>query len=200
MIAGIILAAGKSRRMGQLKPILKIGDKTFLQHIAVQLTAASITPIVVVVGYKADQIRNKSGIEAEFVVNTRYKQGQFSSLQTGVLALPPSCVAAIICLGDQPHIKAEWITELTTAFAKTGKDIIIPQYGGKSGHPVLYSSKVLKQIPNMALTQTARDLRDSFADSTLTINITSEGILYDADTPRDLQKIQSRFMPPDNFS
>ena len=200
MIAGIILAAGESRRMGQLKPILKIGDKTFLQHIVVQLTAAGISPIVVVLGYKADQIRSNSGIKAEFVINAGYQQGQFSSLQTGVKALPPSCQAAVVCLGDQPHLRSEWIIKLTIAHTNTGKDIIIPQYGGKSGHPVLYSSRVLEEILQMEPSQTARVLRDSFTDSTLLINMISEGILYDADTPRDLQNIQSHFMPPHNFS
>ncbi len=200
MIAGIILAAGESRRMGKLKPVLKIGGKTFLQYIESQLTAAGIHPIVVVLGYEPDRIRHNSGIEAEFVVNAHYQQGQFSSLQTGVKALPASCRAAIVCLGDQPHVRAEWIKELTTAFANTNRDIIIPQYEGQSGHPVLYSSRALDKILQLKPTQTARDLRDSFADSTLRINLASEGILFDADTPRDLQKIQSRFMPPDNFS
>ena len=200
MIAGIILAAGESRRMGQLKPILKIGGKTFLQHIAGQLTAAGIDPIVVVLGYKADFIRKNCGIEAEFVINAGYQRGQFSSLQAGVKALPPSCRAAIVCLGDQPHVRAEWITALTAAYADTSKDIIIPRYKGRSGHPVLYSSKVMQKILQMEPSETARDLRDSFADSTLWINLASGGILYDADTPRDLREIQTRFMSPDNFS
>ncbi|MBN2410652.1 nucleotidyltransferase family protein [candidate division KSB1 bacterium] len=200
MIAGIILAAGESRRMGKLKPVLKIGGKTFLQYIEAQLTAAGIHPIVVVLGYKPDLIRHQSGIKAKFVINDHYQHGQFSSLQTGVKALPSSCRAVIVCLGDQPHIRAEWIKELTTAFTNTNSDIIIPQYGGQSGHPVLYSSRVLEKILQMKPTQTARDLRDIFTDSTLRINLASEGILFDADTPRDLHKIQSRFMPPDNFS
>lgn len=200
MIAGIILAAGESRRMGSLKPVLKIGGKTFLQHIEGQLTFAGIDPVIVVLGHKADQIQDNSDIKAEFVINTRYQLGQFSSLQTGVKNLPPSYRAAIVCLGDQPQIRAEWITGLIKKWGESSGDIIIPSYDGKSGHPVLYSAKVLEKIKQMDPSQTARDLRDDFAATTVRIDITSDAILYDADTPGDLQKIQSQFMRPDNFS
>ncbi len=194
MIAGIILAAGESRRMGQLKPILKIGEKTFLQHIHGQLSEAGIGPVIVVLGFKPEEIKSQCGVHANFIINTHYKRGQFSSLQTGVLALPEKCKGAIVCLGDQPQIRAAWINELITAHNNTDKDIIIPEFNGQGGHPVFYSCQVLKEIPNMSPNQTARDLGKTFQDSVYKIPIQSDGILFDADTPTELKDIQSRFM------
>lgn len=194
MIAGIILAAGESRRMGQLKPILKIGDKTFLQHIHGQLSEAGVEPIIIVLGFKPEEIKNQCGVNAEFILNHHYKRGQFSSLQTGVLALPPQCKGAIVCLGDQPQIQAEWVHTLVKTYNKTGKDIIIPVFNERSGHPVFYSGNVLKEIPKMSPNQTARELRGLFSSSVYRVPIQSDGILYDADTPRELEDIESRYM------
>ena len=195
MIAGIVLAAGESRRMGQLKPLLKIGEKTFLQHITGQLKTAGVHPVIVVLGYLPEVILENSGINCDHAINVHYRLGQFSSLQTGIHALPSECRGVVVCLGDQPQLRHEWVRKLIQAFDQHDPDMVIPQFNGRSGHPVIYSSRLFDEIKSMSPSSTARELRERHTPSILRIDIDTDAILYDADTPQDLENIRTRFMP-----
>ncbi len=190
MINAIILAAGESRRMGRLKPIIEIEGKTVLAHIEGALRNTDIDEIFIVVGFSAETIQQKSGINAQFVLNDNYQNGQFSSLQCGIRELPEDSSGVVVCLGDQPQIRAEWVTALINAFETSHADIIRPSFAEKSGHPILYSSSLYSKILDLPSTATAKELMQAFAASTVFVEIDSEGILYDADTPKDLQRIR----------
>ncbi len=190
MIDGIILAAGESQRMGQLKPIISINGKTVLAHIEQALRQADISRIFVVVGFSANLIQKKAGVNAQFVLNEHYQHGQFSSLQRGIAELSQDSSGVVVCLGDQPQIDAEWIRPLVAALEKTSAKIIRPSFGGKSGHPVVYASDLYEEMLHMPPTATAKELMQTYKDSTEFVPLDSEGILYDADTPEDLLKIR----------
>lgn len=192
MIEAIILAAGESRRMGRLKPLIKIEGKTFLRHIVDQCRKAAIAKIHIVVGYEADNIIKACGCDANFVRNANYKTGQFSSLQCGIRSLGKQCQAAVICLGDQPHIRSTWIKSLIDTYEKTGAPIVIPRYDGRHGHPVLYSSQIFDTILTMNSSQTARDATKHLSQSIEYVTIKDDGILTDADTGEELDKIIER--------
>ncbi|MBN1561595.1 nucleotidyltransferase family protein [candidate division KSB1 bacterium] len=182
-IQAIILAAGESRRMGRLKPLLRIGDKTALGHIVEQLQNAAIDTIHIVVGYEAERIIRESGVAGHFVVNERYPLGQFSSLQRGIAALS-ECAVAAVCLVDQPQIQPAWILALIAGLQPSIK-IVRPSFHGSSGHPVLYTQSLFQEILAMPPTATAKELMRSYAAQTVFVDMDSEAILYDADTPAD---------------
>jgi len=194
MLPAIILAAGESRRMGQLKPLITINGKTFLLHIVDELTRAGITKIYVVVGYRAEIIIRESKLTgAEFIINEKYQQGQFSSLQAGIRQLEQGERGVIVCLGDQPQIKAQWIFRLMEAFNKNDPLIVVPKFQGKRGHPIIYSSRLFSEILSMSPTQTAHALSKNHADKIQEVEMEDRGILLDADKPEDLETLRGEF-------
>lgn len=194
MICAIILAAGESRRMGELKPLIKINGKTFLQHIAGQIRKAGIEDILVVAGFNAQKIIAESGLDSvEFVVNKYYQNGQFSSLQTGIRNLPEQCAGIIMCLGDQPQIKAEWIEQIIAAARISNAPVVTPKFKTRRGHPIYFAASLFREILTMAPTQTAHDLIQKHQDEIVDVAIQNDAILVDADTPQDLQKVKAYF-------
>lgn len=194
MISAIILAAGESRRMGFLKPLIKINGKTFLQIIVQKIQLAGISDIHVVVGFRADEIREKAGIDVHYVNNDSYSLGQFSSLQKGISNLSLLSEAALVCLGDQPHLQLTWIKQMMDTFYASKPAIIVPTFKGKRGHPVLYAASLFSTILDMRPNQTGRDVQAQFKKDIKEVELPTNGILYDADTPRDLQYIKNKFL------
>ncbi len=194
MICAVILAAGESRRMGQLKPLVKINGKTFLHHIAVQIRKGGIEKIMVVVGFQAERIIRESGLDfVHFVVNENYQNGQFSSLQAGIKNLPERCQGVVVCLGDQPQVKAEWIEQILVAAHASKAPIVMPRFKNKRGHPVYFAASLFAEILAMNPIQTARDLQRNHSDQIVDIFIKEDAILVDADTPQDLDKVKAYF-------
>ncbi len=141
MIAGIVLAAGTSRRLGQPKQLLPLGGGTVLGR-TLATALASLDRAVVVLGAHADVIR--SGVDlrgAEVVVNGEYATGQASSLCAGIVAMAEDAAveAAVVLLGDQPLVRAEAITALVTHWRQTGAATVVPVYGERRGNPVLFA-------------------------------------------------------------
>ncbi len=189
MIEAVILAAGESRRMGRIKPLLRIGEKTALSLLVESLAYAGIPNVHIVVGYKAEKVIKEAGVTADFVINDNFRRGQFSSLQCGIRSLDSACSAALICLADQPHIHPSWIVQIVEEKSKSDALIIRPVHAGKSGHPVLLRKELFAEIIAMPATSTAKELMRKYADRTAFADIKSDGILYDADTPSDFQFI-----------
>ncbi len=190
MISGLILAAGESRRMGELKPLLHIGGLSFLQHIERALRAAGVHTVTAVVGCRAEEVMTQSGFEGRFAVNRNYALGQFSSLQVGVQSLPPHTRGAVVCLVDQPHVRSEWITKLIEAFERTEALIVRPRCGERFGHPVLYSARLFPLLLNLPPTENAKTLHRRCEGQTAEVEL-DEGILFDADERSDLDRIRS---------
>lgn len=191
MLEAIILAAGESRRMGQLKPLLKINELTFLQKIHKELIKEDIQDVHIVLGYQAEKIKRECGIEADFIINENYKNGQFSSLQQGILSLSPECSAVLVCLVDQPHINSSWIDKLIIPVLEGHLGIVRPSYNGRHGHPVIYTGDMFPKILEFPPTATAKDVMSKYSSDIFEVEIDSEGILYDADTPEDLQIVKN---------
>ena len=192
MVGAIILAAGESQRMGQLKPLIKIGDKNFLQHIIGQLRVAGIEQICVVLGYQAEKIQAEADQQdVEFIYNSDYRLGQFSSLQAGIKGtVRRRCQAVVVCLGDQPHIRSKWVEQLVEAHEKSSALIVVPKYRGRRGHPVLYAQSLFAEILSIPPSQSAQELRMRHTANSVELEIEDAEILLDADTPDDLERIK----------
>ncbi len=180
--------------MDELKPLIKINGKTFLQHIAGQIRKAGIEKITVVAGFRAEKIIRESGLDfVKFVVNKNYQNGQFSSLQTGIKNLPEQCEGAVVCLGDQPQIKAEWIEQIIAAARISNAPVVTPKFRTRRGHPIYLAASLFREILTMTPTQTAHDLIQNHQDEIVDVAIQNDAILVDADTPQDLRKVKAYF-------
>lgn len=142
MIAGLVLAAGASRRMGQPKMLLPVGRGTLLSAAVAPLLEAGLDAVVVVLGHQADTVRAGARLPEDarlrVVVNADWEQGMASSLRRG-LAECLAASAVVVALGDQPGIPAELVRQLMSAHREAGARLALPVHAGRAGHPVLFA-------------------------------------------------------------
>lgn len=157
MIAGIVLAAGLSRRMGRAKLLLDWGGRPVIRRAVEQVRAGGVGELIVVVGRAADAIGEAlAGLPIRFVLNPDPEAGQGSSIACGVAAVAPETEAVLIALGDQPALAPEVIPRLVLAFRQTGKAIVAPLYRGVQANPVLFASAVFSELRTLSGDRGAR--------------------------------------------
>jgi molybdenum cofactor cytidylyltransferase len=142
VIAGIILAAGTSSRLGRPKQLLELAGKPVLQHVVDAAVASKLADVVVVLGHEAPAVEAALDLPevVRIVINERYEDGQATSLRTGVESMADGCEAAVVLLGDQPQMTAELIDRVVQEWLETKAPIVRAVFGGVPGHPVLIAS------------------------------------------------------------
>lgn len=181
MIAGIILAAGASSRMGSPKALLDYRGETFIQRL-VRVLSAVCDPVIVVLGYHADTLRPAVS-NATIVVNPSPERGQLSSLQTGLAALPPAAEGFLFTPVDSPAVETATVERLAAAFRQRdpATQLVIPRYQGKRGHPVFATRAIANELGALPPTAQAREVIHGHVADTLYIDVDDPGILTDID-------------------
>ncbi len=184
-IAGLILAAGESRRMGRDKALLAYRGRTFLETILSTLRRAGVERIVVVLGHHADEIQKGVNLKgASVVVNRDYRLGQTSSLQAGLRALEGEEVEAVVlCLVDHPAVTVATIRKLAESFRKTRLPVVVPKFQGRRGHPVVLSRALFEQFGSLAPDQGANTVVRKYREATELVEVNDPGVLLDVDDP-----------------
>ena len=147
-IAAIVLAAGRSTRMGgSNKLIAEIGGKPLVRIAVEQALASRAKPVIVVTGHQRERIEAAlAGLPVRLVHNPDFAQGLGTSVRTGIAAVPASADGAVVCLGDMPQVDAALINRLIAAFApEQGALAVVPTIAGKRGNPVLVVAPVLSR-------------------------------------------------------
>jgi molybdenum cofactor cytidylyltransferase len=147
VIAAIVLAAGASTRMGRQKLTLPLGDGRPLVRVAVErVVAAGLDDVVVVTGRESEAVASAlQGLAVRMAHNSRYADGQSTSLRAGLDALAPGTEAAVVALGDQP-VDPRVIRRLVATFQATHRPIVAPVYRDGRGNPVLFASSVFDEL------------------------------------------------------
>ena len=193
MICAIVLAAGKSERMGRPKALLPLQGKTFLENILSAISRSPVEETRVVVGHHRNEIEPHVKPPARLVFNPNYEQGMITSLQAGIRSLPPHTSGALLFLVDHPLVDSETIEFLVR---KVGPDrIVLPTFQGRRGHPVLFGSAILQEILGLSSSQGANIVVHKDPDRIVEVSVNSRGILVDVDTPEDFLKLQSEYEP-----
>ncbi|SDO26929.1 molybdenum cofactor cytidylyltransferase [Methylobacterium phyllostachyos] len=151
-IGTILLAAGRGTRFGpEPKLLVPLDGKPLVRHAAEAALGAGPRPVVVVLGAHADAVRAAlDGLELIRVANPDYAAGLATSLRAGIRALPASCAAAVVVLGDMPRVTAAHIDRLVAAFADGEPAAVVPVQDGRSGNPVLLNLRRLgAEIANL---------------------------------------------------
>jgi molybdenum cofactor cytidylyltransferase len=185
-INAIILAAGGSVRMGTGKMLLPYRGMTIIEKVIENVLKAGIDRIIVVTGSGKEEITKViRRLPVEQIYNDNWKTGMLSSVKCGFRSLPETCRAAIIFLGDQPMIDSKTIEEVTYAYRKTGKGIIMPVYNKKRGHPLLIDKKYSVELDKLNPDEGLRMLAHKFPVDVLEVETDDPAILKDIDTPED---------------
>ncbi len=186
MIHAIILAAGESKRMGKLKPLLKFDGRTFLEQIISVLKDSEVDGITAVLGAEAETVKESidlSGIDV--VINEDYQKGQLSSLIAGIKSVPEETDAIVVCLADSPFINIKTINNIIRSFKEKNVPIIVPVCSGKRGHPVLFSKSLFKEIIEAPEDQGAKYVVHSNKERVFELDTFDKGILIGINTPED---------------
>lgn len=191
-VAGLILAAGESSRMGTDKALLEYRGRTFLETLLSTLGEAGVEHIAVVLGHHAELVQKRSQIaSAQVVVNSDYRLGQTSSLQAGLGALAPqepSCV--VLCLVDHPAVSTDTVRQLIYRFNLTGKPVVIPETGGRHGHPVLLASELFDEILALKPGEGADRVIRRHRARTEFVAVNDPGIFLDVDDPAAYRQLR----------
>jgi len=185
MIAGLILAAGESSRMGRDKALLTYRGRTFLETIVQTLREADVSRVAVVLGHHAEEIQQAIKLEGgEIVVNFEYHRGQTSSLQAGLRALASDDLEAIVlCLVDHPAVSAATVRTLVEAFRQSHAPVVIPTCHGQRGHPVLIGRGLFSELLSLDAGEGANTVIGKHRDATQFVEVNDSGILLDVDDP-----------------
>jgi len=186
-ISSIVLSAGSSNRMGSPKALLKIGEKTFLQHIIEILSAKYVEEIHVVLGAFSDEIEPYiADLPVNVLINRQWDSGQLSSLITGLRAVDDDRTDGVLVWPvDHPLVSGVLIDELLNAFDNDHGKIIIPKHNGRRGHPVIFPQKIFYELRSASPDEGARSVVRRNESIVYEVETSEEAILLNIDTPQD---------------
>ncbi|TWU38232.1 nucleotidyltransferase family protein [Novipirellula artificiosorum] len=190
MISAIVLAAGRSRRMGTQKMVLPMHGKPMIAHTVDTLLQTQVEQVLVVVGRDkqliVDTLRDRN---VQCVVSPDANEEMLTSVRTGLHALTEPTTAVIVALGDQPAIQVDVVTQMIRCFLDTGAGIIAPVFEGRRGHPLLisirYRDEILTEFEGLGL----RGLLVKHAQDVVELPVACASILDDIDTQADYWRV-----------
>lgn len=190
MLAAAILAAGESERMGEPKALLQIGERNFVENISHNLWLAQVSPIYLVLGANAQEIwKQFNPLREKILINEQWKNGQISSLQAALKKVWHKAEALMVCLVDMPLVKTETYRKLVESWKFQQGTIVIPQYQGKHGHPIIFDHRFFSELLLAPLNEGAHWVTHRHPESILEVEVEDAGVTQDIDTMDDYKKL-----------
>jgi molybdenum cofactor cytidylyltransferase len=189
-IAAIVLAAGRSTRMGaENKLLADLGGKVMVRVVVEAALASRARPVLVVTGHQEDRVRAAlAGLDVAFVGNPLFAEGLSTSLKAGIAAVPVSCDGGLVLLGDMPRIEAPHLDRLIEAFAPGA--IVVPVHEGRQGNPVLWPRRRFAELLQLEGDAGAKRLIAAHPQDVREVAVGDDAILSDVDTPEALARIR----------
>lgn len=198
-VAAVVLAAGRSSRMGGLNKLLQeVAGKPMVAHAVDAALACRADPVIVVTGHEADRVTAALGDRpVRLVHNAAYGEGIAASIRRGIAEVPDVCDGALIFLGDMPGITAAHVDRLLDAFRPTqGQAIVLPAIDGRRGNPVLWARRYFRDLLDLTGDTGGRQLLERFACELCLVSMEDmnggTAVLQDVDTPEALAALRRR--------
>lgn len=191
-IAAVILAAGRSSRMGAHKLLLPLAGKPLLAWSLAAACASSARPVIVALGRAADEARAALPTGSySFVVNPHFAEGMGTTLALAVASLPASVAGTVILLGDQPFMTTTAVEAVLTEARAQPERIVMGAYGSRRGHPIYLPRRVFGEALALREDEGARGIIAREGDAVLTVPLADPDALLDVDTEADYQRAQA---------
>jgi molybdenum cofactor cytidylyltransferase len=187
----IILAAGESKRMGTPKPFLKFRRKSFIERIYDDVQAAGVERTIIVFARKdRDGAEALPLADACIVWNSRVERGQIYSLKLALRQVSPDADGILVCLADHPCVRKSTYKAIVRQAQRNPGRIIIPVYGGKRGHPVIFPRPLFGALKRASLETGAREIVKKYTSSVVEWRTSDAGVTTDIDTPAAYEAAQ----------
>ena len=189
-VAGIILAAGSSTRMGRNKLLLELGGETVVRRAARTAIDAGLDPVVVVTGHAHEAVAAQLHVFGlTTVVNTNHAAGQHTSVAAGIAALGDDCAAAIVMLADMPFVTTAMVREIAARYRETGAPLVVSRYGGDvTAPPMLYDRSLFGELMDMDV-RCGRQVVRRHRHEAIEVDWPAEA-LRDLDRPADYEAVR----------
>jgi molybdenum cofactor cytidylyltransferase len=193
-VAAIVLAAGRSTRMGGPNKLLaEVGGRPLIRIAVEGALASKARPVIVVTGHQRDRIEETlKGLPVTFAHNPDFAQGLSTSLRAGIAAVPADVDGVVVCLGDMPQIEASLIDRLIAAFdPERGALVVVPTVDSKRGNPVVWSRRFFTDLVTLEGDVGARHLIGGYPEAVAEVPVTGQATLIDIDTPDALAAVKA---------
>jgi len=193
-VAALVLAAGRSTRMGAVnKLIAEIGGKPLVRIAAEQALASRADPVIVVTGHERQRVEAAlRDLPVRFAHNPDYVDGLGASLKAGIAAVPEDADGVIVCLGDMPQVDSALIDQLVAAFdPEKGALVVVPSIEGRRGNPVVWSRRFFNDLMQIQGDVGARYLIGNYAEAVVEVPVAGGAALTDVDTPESLNAVKA---------
>ncbi len=194
--AGVILAAGESRRFGKPKQLVKLNHKYLLEWVVDAALASDLETVVLILGFEHQKILQRLGDKKrsdkfQVAINPRFKDGQGCSVALGVSRIADTYAAVMFLLGDQPMVDSATINHLLDCFRVSEKNICVPVNSGRRGNPTIFSDLFYNRLLAIEGDIGGRKIVESHPDQILEVEIENPLTFFDVDTPQDLKELNS---------
>ncbi|NCO28165.1 MAG: nucleotidyltransferase family protein [Caldiserica bacterium] len=192
-VSGVLLSAGESKRMGQPKALLKFGERSNIENLLDEYLSSQLDKVIVVTGFNGESLKKfiekkTKDKKLKIVINEHYNLGMFSSVQKGIAEISRGGI--LIGIVDNPFTNSTVIDELIENFS--GGKIVIPDYHGKGGHPVIIPFSLREEILNANPEKTSlKDVFSCHLDMIKRIKFEDQTITFDMDTVEDYNRLLS---------
>ncbi len=195
-VAGVVLAAGSSSRLGRNKLLLEVGGSTVLRRSVAGAVAAGLEPVLVVLGHELDRALGElRGLDVRPVPNPDHSAGINTSLRAGIRAVPADAPAAVLLLADMPFVTADMIRAVVERFRSGTAPLVVSTYGGVLAPPTLYTRALFPELGaaqgegcGKRVTRRHRGEADELA--------WPAGALADIDVPGDVDRVRDALGGP----
>jgi molybdenum cofactor cytidylyltransferase len=189
-VAGIVLAAGASTRLGRNKLFIELEGESLLRRAVRRVSGAGLDPVVVVLGHEADRAREElSGLSARSIVNADYLRAENSSVRAGITAVSQSA-AAVVVLADMPLVPPDMIATLVDRDRASAAPLVISDYGGVNAPPMLYDRSLFHELLSMEGEGCGKQVVKRHRGEAIAVTWPADA-LVDLDVPDDYERVKA---------